>query len=382
MINQTEQMTYRLSNLDIQQQRVSYQMSTKEVLDEGSDNSVLYARVIHIDDKVRTFEGIKDQIERSTVQNEAADTTMASIKDILETKVKKALILANTSTTSQEGRSAIAVSMAGFRENLLQLANTQVEGEYVFAGSDASIKPFEKDAVTGKVTYVGDNKLRKIAVEEGSYREKGITGFDMMMYPSSAAYKGGTLTFQTTNRIIDQDGNEWKLNSPTNNTLVKYDLDGNITTETITPVTNDGATPPTYSATMPSTDGTKFEAKTNIFDFLDETINALNKVDSAGNLITEDAARQIIGDGVDEMIKVYDSVDVSHARLGARNSVFEVSLERVSSKLTQYDALSQEIGAADLAKVAMEAKSLELTYTALYSTISKMNQLSLVNFIN
>lgn len=272
--------------------------------------------------------------------------------------------------------------MAGFRENLLQLANTQVEGEYVFAGSDASIKPFEKDAVTGKVTYVGDNKLRKIAVEEGSYREKGITGFDMMMYPSSTAYRGENLSFKSTDRIIDQDGNEWKLNSPTNNTLVKYDLDGNLTTETITPVTNDGATPPTYSATMPSTDGTKFEAKTNIFDFLDETINALNKVDSAGNPITEDAARQIIGDGVDEMIKVYDSVDVSHARLGARNSVFEVSLERVSSKLTQYDALSQEIGAADLAKVAMEAKSLELTYTALYSTISKMNQLSLVNFIN
>ncbi len=84
MINQTEQMTYRLSNLDIQQQRVSYQMSTKEVLDEGSDNSVLYSRIIHIDDKVRTFEGIKDQIERTTVQNESAHTSMASIKKISE----------------------------------------------------------------------------------------------------------------------------------------------------------------------------------------------------------------------------------------------------------------------------------------------------------
>ena len=228
MINQTEQMTYRLSNLDIQQQRVSYQMSTKEVLDEGSDNSVLYSRIIHIDDKVRTFEGLEDQIKRTKVQNEAADTSMASIKKILEEKVKQALILANTSTTSQEGRTAIAVSMAGFRENLLQLANTQVEGEYVFAGSDASIKPFEKDAVTGKVTYVGDNKLRKIAVEEGSYREKGITGFDMMMYPSSTAYRGENLSFKSTDRIIDQDGNEWKLNSPTNDTLTKYDLDGNL----------------------------------------------------------------------------------------------------------------------------------------------------------
>ena len=61
---------------------------------------------------------------------------------------------------------------------------------------------------------------------------------------------------------------------------------------------------------------------------------------------------------------------------------FESSLERINSKLTQYNVLSQEIGGADLTKVAMEAKSLELTYTALYSTISKTNQLSLVNFLN
>jgi flagellar hook-associated protein 3 FlgL len=36
----------------------------------------------------------------------------------------------------------------------------------------------------------------------------------------------------------------------------------------------------------------------------------------------------------------------------------------------------------DLTKVAMQAKALELTYTALYSTINKTNQLSLVNFLN
>ena len=380
MINQTEQMFYRLSNLDTLQQKLTYQTSTKEKLQAGSDDSMLYSRIISVDDKVRTYEGLKSQIQKTQVQNNMADSSMAEIKKILE-YMKGELVKANTATTTDDGITAIISSISGLKENLYQLANTQVEGEYVFSGSNSSIKPFEKDA-SGKITYAGDNQLRKVAVEEGSYREKGITGFDMMMYPSSTAYRGENLSFKSTDRIIDQDGNEWKLNSPTNNTLVKYDLDGNLTTETITPVTNDGATPPTYSATMPSTDGTKFEAKTNIFDFLDETINALNKVDSAGNPITEDAARQIIGDGVDEMIKVYDSVDVSHARLGARNSVFEVSLERVSSKLTQYDALSQEIGAADLAKVAMEAKSLELTYTALYSTISKMNQLSLVNFIN
>ena len=292
MINRTDQMIYRLSNLDTQQQRVSYQMSTKEILQNGSDDSVLYSRIISVDDKVRTYEGLQSQVQKTSIQNKVADSSMSEIKKMLEV-VKQELIKANTATTTDDGRSAIIANISGLKENLYQLANTQVEGEYVFSGSDSSLKPFEQDS-NGKVTYVGDNKLRKIAVEENSYRERGVNGFDMMMYPSSTATKGGTLTFQSTNRIIDQAGNEWKLNSPTNDTLTKYDLNGNATTETITPVTNDGLTPPTYSATMPNVDGTKFEAKSNIFDLIDNTLNALKKVDSSGNPISSEESKALM----------------------------------------------------------------------------------------
>lgn len=380
MINQTEQMFYRLSNLDTLQQKLSYQTSTKEKLQAGSDDSMLYSRIISVDDKVRTYEGLKSQIQKTQVQNNMADSSMAEIKKILE-YMKGELVKANTATTTADGVTAIATSLAGLKENLYQLANTQVEGEYVFSGSNSSIKPFEKDA-SGKITYLGDNQLRKVAVEEGSYRERGITGFDMMMYPSSTAFKGETFNFKEADRIIDQNGNEWKLNSPTNDTLTKYDLNGNATGVTITPVTNDGLTPATFSATLPNTDGTKFEAKTNIFNFIDDTVNALKKVDSSGNPISDTDAKALIGKYVDEMDKVFDAVNIAHADLGGKNKIFEISLERVSSKLTQYDILSQDLGSVDYAKVAIEAKALELTYTALYSTISKTNQLSLVNFLN
>ena len=380
MINRTDQMIYRLSNLDTQQQRVSYQMSTKEILQNGSDDSVLYSRIISVDDKVRTYEGLQSQIQKTSIQNNVADSSMSEIKKMLEV-VKQELIKANTATTTDDGRSAIIANISGLKENLYQLANTQVEGEYVFSGSDSSLKPFEQDS-NGKVTYVGDNKLRKIAVEENSYRERGVNGFDMMMYPASTAYKNEALTFKSSDRVVDQDGNEWKLNSPTNDTLTKYDLNGNATTETITPVTNDGLTPPTYSATMPNVDGTKFEAKSNIFDLIDNTLNALKKVDSSGNPISSEESKALIGKSLDQMTKAYDGVNIAHAELGGKNKVFEISLERVNSKLTQYNILSQQIGSADLAKVAMEAKALELTYTAIYSTISKTNQLSLVNFLN
>ena len=380
MINQTEQMFYRLSNLDTLQQKLTYQTSTKEKLQAGSDDSMLYSRIISVDDKVRTYEGLKSQIQKTQVQNNMADSSMAEIKKILE-YMKGELVKANTATTTDDGITAIISSISGLKENLYQLANTQVEGEYVFSGSNSSIKPFEKD-VSGKITYAGDNQLRKVAVEEGSYRERGITGFDMMMYPSSTAFKGETFNFKEADRIIDQNGNEWKLNSPTNDTLTKYDLNGNATGVTITPVTNDGLTPATFSATLPNTDGTKFEAKTNIFDLIDDTVNALKKVDSSGNPISDTDAKALVSKYVGEMDKVFDAVNIAHADLGGKNKIFEISLERVSSKLTQYDILSQDLGSVDYAKVAIEAKALELTYTALYSTISKTNQLSLVNFLN
>ncbi len=380
MINQTEQMFYRLSNLDTLQQKLTYQTSTKEKLQVGSDDSMLYSRIISVDDKVRTYEGLKTQIQKTQAQNKVADSSMAEVKKILENMIEQ-LGKANTATTTSDGIKAIATSIEGLKENLYQLANTQVEGEYIFAGSNSSIKPFEKD-VNGKITYLGDSQLRKVAVEEGSYRDRGVNGYDMMMYPSSTAFKGESFSFKETDRIIDQNGNEWKLNSPTNDTLTKYDLNGNATTETITPVTNDGLTPATFSGTLPNVDGTKFEAKTNIFNFIDDTVNALKKVDSAGNPISDQDAKALVAKYSGEMTKVFDAVNIAHADLGGKNKIFEISLERVSSKLTQYDILSQELGSVDLAKVAIEAKALELTYTALYSTISKTNQLSLVNFLN
>ncbi len=287
-----------------------------------------------------------------------------------------------------------------------------------------------------------------MAVEDGSYRERGITGFETFMYTSSSALKNATLEFDASERIIDQDGYEWKIEASTSSTtgatlnfaatesiidqdgniwtlngantaledgkgnslsvtpgapgtydvvvpadepapalpstlgvitqLVKYDEDGNATSE-VRPITN--GVDKAFQITTPNVDGTKFEAKVNTFDVMDKIINALNGVDSLGNTVSDGVAKASLQEGLEEISEAFEAANVGHAKLGGRNRVFEVSLERVSTKLTQFNILSQEIGAVDLSKVAVEAKALELTYTALYSTINKMNELSLINFI-
>lgn len=379
MINNAEQTLFRLNTLDIQQQKVNYQMSTRKKLQNGSDDSILYAKQVLVEDKLRVHEHLKAQLEMTVSQNNSSDSTVSRVKDVLST-LKAEMIKANTSTSDGKSKKIIASSIEGMKENLFQLVNTKIEDEYLFSGSDSSIKAFEKDS-TGKIVYKGDSKLREIAVDDnGLYKGRGINGLDLMFYASSTAYKGETLTFSSEDRIFDEDGNEWKLNEPTNDTLTKLDYAGNLTADTLS-VTSNGATPPKFSATVPNSDGIKFEAKSNIFNILDNIVNALKQVDSSGNPISMSDAKQLVSQGVNDVSNIYNSVNDAHSKLGANNKAFEVSFDNISAKYTQYNVLYEEISAADLKELAIQSKSLELTYTALYSTINRTNQLSLVNFL-
>ena len=368
--------TYRLGNLDNYQAKLNFQMGGSK-LQFGSDDSVTFGRLTHTEDKIKTQKGIVEQIERADVLNKTSDTAMKEVKLLLEKIKAEELIKANTSTTSIEGLEAIAGVIEGYKQNLFNLANTQTEGQYVFAGSDASVKPFSMDAA-GKVTYNGDSDLRKIAVDEGSYRERGINGIDAFFYVADSASKGATLTFKDGDRITDQDGKEWVFDNVAN-TLTKTNWDGSTQTLAVTPPV---APATEYTTTVPNTDGTKFEARRNMFDMLDEAISSLRGLDSAGNpTLTYEDRRTGISKAIDESTKAYDTAIIAHSELGAKNKTFEVSKERAEAKINQLSILEIELGSSNKSEVAVELKALEISYTALYSTINRTFELSLTNFL-
>lgn len=367
---------YRLGNLDKYQAKLNFQMGGSK-LQFGSDDSVTFGRLTHTEDKIKTQKGIVEQIERADVLNKTSDTAMKEVKLLLEKIKAEELIKANTSTTSIEGLEAIAGVIEGYKQNLFNLANTQTEGQYVFAGSDASVKPFSMDAA-GKVTYNGDSDLRKIAVDEGSYRERGINGIDAFFYVADSASKGGTLTFKDGDRITDQDGKEWVFDNFAN-TLTKTNWDGSTQTLAVTPPV---APATEYTTTVPNTDGTRFEARRNMFDMLDEAISSLRGLDSAGNpTLTYEDRRTGISKAIDESTKAYDTAIIAHSELGAKNKTFEVSKERAEAKINQLSILEIELGSSNKSEVAVELKALEISYTALYSTINRTFELSLTNFL-
>jgi len=402
MIDTSSNMLYRIGNLNTKNASVTTQMATGKAIDKGSENSLLHSNLINLEDKLQVAQELKDIIVKSQAINTTSDSSMAEMKNALDS-IKVDLLKGLNAGMQRSDKLALATNLKGIRENMIDLMNTHVDGEYVFSGSDTTTRTVEKDsnfASNGKVSFEGDNFLRKVPVQPGSYRDRGVTGYDVAFYTSSQARAGESFTFQADEAIIDEDGHEWKLSSQNlPATLQKYDHNGllydpaieisiDVKVDESIAVGEDQAVKATYTINSVPADPTSrvFEAKHNYFDDLNVIINSLEghstKLDGTkGGVITDESVRATLSKGLGETTKQFSATNIGHGELGGRNNVFNIAKEKISSQITHYDILLQEYGGADMAKLAMESKALEITYQSLFTTIAKMNNMSLVNFI-
>ena len=462
MIDLSNQMIYRISNLNVESERISYQMSTGKVLQNGSDDSVLFARYIDIETKLRDQEGIKNQIDKTIAQNNISDDNINEAKNTIDL-IKQDVLKALNAGMSRADKVAVATNLAGMRDNLLRISNTSVDGEYIYAGSNTTIPPYEKDdafVINGRIDFQGNAHLRNVAVGEEQYRERGITAVDVLMYNVDTTAEDDRITFNERETTVDQLGYSWRFLEQsdahyTNDGATTTSLDieqyefvydnvsGNyyrakdefqnvdLATENFSEtskweayaqkeqifkineddsigyeylaVTSDSNDPATYtSETLALAKangnisdrthvGLQLETKHNFFDDLNIVINALEgystKMEDGVHkgeketVIDDEAVRDLLSAFTSKIDDQYDATNIGHSELGGRNKIFETYQESISTKITHYNILIQETNGADLSKLALESQSLEMTYTALFSTVAKMNELSLVNFI-
>ena len=228
MIDTSRNMLFHIGNLNSENHRISYQMGTGKNQELGSEDAMLHANLINIEDKIRVTESLKLQINKSNVMNELSDTSFKEMILVIDS-IKSDLMKGLNAGMDRSDKLALATSLKGIRENIYDLTNVRVDGEYVFSGSNTTTQTVRKDDdfdLNGKVEYEGDAFLRKIAVQPGSYRDRGVTGYDLVFSNynnydridqkvdvsqwDGVANAGEQLVFQEGDRIVDQEGYEWK----------------------------------------------------------------------------------------------------------------------------------------------------------------------------
>lgn len=377
MVNSINTIMYNLDILNDRNTKVNHGLSTGEALEYGSDDSVRYNYILGIKNDINTYSSIESNINYNSAYSTSSDSALTEIKSTTEAIISE-VIKANTDTSNDDDRLIISQQVEDYRDNLLSLANSSVNGQYLFSGINSDIQSFSQDETTGIISYESDNSLKSVNVEVNKYVPQGVNGIDVFYYTNQSVENGDSFTFQSNEIILDEDGNEWKLlDSDSDGISDGLFLNGDITSISMSTIDNaDG----TYSAT--NSTSLTVDIQHSIFDDLDDLIHALKLEDSSGNTITEEEAKIVLSQSLEKLNNSYTSQNMSHSIVGTRTNTINTYSDIVQSKLTNFAILEQEYEGSDLTALAIEAQSLENTYTALYSTINRVNNLSLVNFLN
>ncbi|NOY92583.1 MAG: flagellar hook-associated protein 3 [Deltaproteobacteria bacterium] len=121
--------------------------------------------------------------------NEASDAALGQVGSVLR-RVKELTIQAASDTLDASGRADIAREVEALREQVRSLANTEVAGQYVFAGFADGSAPFDASGA-----YLGDARVRQLEVARGIFVDAGVTG------ASAFGMGGGTDLFATLDAL-------------------------------------------------------------------------------------------------------------------------------------------------------------------------------------
>jgi len=123
------------------------------------------------------------------------------------------------------------------------------------------------------------------------------------------------------------------------------------------------------------------EAKVDIFHQLDDIIKSVREGRVRMNA-DEDNPRDIgVQAGIELIDHIYDHVIKKHTEIGAISASLQHTEERTSMLQVHIETLKSDVIDVDMAKSSLELQKLTLNYQAMLSTISKVNGLSLVNYM-
>jgi flagellar hook-associated protein 3 FlgL len=124
----------------------------------------------------------KDDTFVQTASNESSrmQVTDSTLGEVV-TQITSALSTAvggNNGTLNASDLASVAQTLSGIRDQVLSLANTSYQGQYLFGGSQGSTPPFTLDTSTNPATatYNGDSNVQYVATPSGQNIQVNLPG--------------------------------------------------------------------------------------------------------------------------------------------------------------------------------------------------------------
>ncbi|EMH3046406.1 flagellar hook-associated protein FlgL [Campylobacter jejuni] len=179
--------------------QISQQLASGLKIQNSYEDASTYIDNTRLEYEIKTLEQVK---QATNSAKEMTQNSMKALQDMVKLledfKVK--VTQAASDGNSQTSREAIAKELERIKESIVQLANTSVNGQYLFAGSQVANKPFDSNG-----NYYGDKNNINVVTGAGTESPYNIPGWDLF-FKADNDYKK-----QITTNVSFTD-NRWDLN--------------------------------------------------------------------------------------------------------------------------------------------------------------------------
>ncbi|MCH5314186.1 MAG: flagellar hook-associated protein FlgL [Helicobacter sp.] len=188
------QMNYYQGTMQSKLMDINTKIASGLKIQYGYQDSSVFNQNLKLEyEKVNLDQGID-------VSNDAHTATLNTDKALAELSLtaeqfNTKLIQAANDIHSPTSREAIARDLEKLKEHMINIANTAIGGEFLFAGSNVKIRPFEPDG-----TYKGNNDRLEALVSNNNLIPYNITGEELFFGRDSDYHKSITSNIRKFNQ--------------------------------------------------------------------------------------------------------------------------------------------------------------------------------------
>jgi len=176
-----------LNQTQLQAQEAALEIASGKSVNEPSDNPINAALLVENNDQATFNTGYLQNLTTINGQLSAADSTLSSVQNALQQAISLGIEGAN-GTLSASDQQAVVAQLQSIQSQIISLANTSYQGNYLFGGTVTSQPPYTASADPSGVTYNGNSDVNQVSIGNGYQIDINQPGSQLFSAPNNGVF--------------------------------------------------------------------------------------------------------------------------------------------------------------------------------------------------
>jgi len=170
----TDAMKVAIQEAQARYYKLSEQASSGKRISEPSEDATAAVNILNTTTKLNQVNGYSENMKLAQNGLNVLDDAFASITDALQAANDLATQAANGSCPQDE-LDNINIQIKQIISNVIDLSNTQFNGNYIFSGTSTGTQTYTKDT-SGNIIYNGDDNTTTVQIANGVNEKTNVPG--------------------------------------------------------------------------------------------------------------------------------------------------------------------------------------------------------------